>query len=157
MCIRDRYQRRVRGVSVGTMQSVISPVRPERSEPQLAPIDRAEVCPSLLRTFVRTGGHHNPELFSADKQPTEDEVLLHTWPDATLRELCTLLKQYHDPARHWSAKVAFAFVYPDKRGKFVLRPVGRVVAGRRGEDDEKQLRQLGWQPGDLLDIAVFSR
>ena len=32
-----------------------------------------------------------------------------------------------------------------------------MSSARKGEDDEKQLRALGWQPGDLLDIALFTR
>ena len=35
--------------------------------------------------------------------------------------------------------------------------VGKVASSRKGDDDEKQLRALGWQPGDVLDIAIFVR
>lgn len=125
--------------------------------PASAVLSRKDVCPSLLRTFVRNGGHHSPPQFEPGKEPVDDEVLLHTWPDATLREITTLLKQVNDEARRKEARLQFAFVYPDKRGVMVLRPVGKVASSRKGDDDEKQLRALGWQPGDVLDIAIFVR
>eukprot|EP00658_Telonema_sp_P-2_P047088 TRINITY_DN355_c0_g1_i3.p1 TRINITY_DN355_c0_g1~~TRINITY_DN355_c0_g1_i3.p1 ORF type:complete len:171 (+),score=17.36 TRINITY_DN355_c0_g1_i3:179-691(+) len=153
MCIRDRST----GVPASAMmRSIIA--APEHKAPALPPsISRSEVCPSLVKTYVRLGGHHNPELFAPGKEPSEDLVQIHTWPDATFRELTSLLKETSDLVRRRDAKLSFAFVYPNKRGVMVMKQVASVLSARRGEDDDKQLRTLRWQPGDILDVAVFVR
>lgn len=48
---------------------------------------------------------------------------VYTWPDATLRELTDLVKEVKSEARRTTAKFEFAFVYPDRRGRNVLRQV----------------------------------
>lgn len=80
---------------------------------------------------------------------------LHTWMDASLRDLTDLVKQTSESARQHFIRLSFAVVYPDKRGALVLKEVGSVHALRRGPDDEKTLRQLHFQPGDYLDVAVI--
>jgi hypothetical protein len=47
----------------------------------------------LLRIFCKFGEYHRDEDFSYTQQPVEDEVLVHTWRDATLSELTELLAQ----------------------------------------------------------------
>lgn len=48
---------------------------------------------------------------------------IYTWHDATLRELCDLVKEVNPLARQRNARLGFAFVYPDKRGVNVMRQV----------------------------------
>jgi histone deacetylase complex subunit SAP18 len=43
--------------------------------------------------------------------------------DATLRELSDLIKEVKPAARMRSSRLSFAFVYPDKRGRNVMRQV----------------------------------
>lgn len=50
-------------------------------------------CPMLLRIFCKFGEYHRDDDFSYMQQPVEDEVLVHTWRDATLAELTELLAQ----------------------------------------------------------------
>ena len=45
----------------------------------------------------------------------------YTWPDATLRELYLLVKEVHPQARRPTARLDFAFVYPDRKGRNVMR------------------------------------
>ena len=59
-----------------------------------APLDRSKTCPLLIRTFIKKGMHHRSEDFAVrGEEPVADEVAIHTWMNATLRELCELLKQ----------------------------------------------------------------
>ena len=53
---------------------------------------------------------------------------VYTWPDATLRELTDLVKEVKSEARRTTAKFEFAFVYPDRRGRNVLRQVHSDLA-----------------------------
>merc|ERR1712046_523319 len=119
-------------------------------------IDREKTCPALLRVFIKLGSHHGPREFTLrGKEPTHDEVQIYTWPDATLRELTTLIKEVNDASRRRDARISFALVYPDKRGEPVVRQIGRVFSSRRTEDDTKALRDHGFQIGDFLDVAIF--
>lgn len=52
-----------------------------------------QVCPLLLRVFIRRGGHHRLEEFARRGQEPDGEVTMYTWPDATLRELSDLVKE----------------------------------------------------------------
>ncbi|XP_020596935.1 histone deacetylase complex subunit SAP18-like [Phalaenopsis equestris] len=56
------------------------------------------------------------------KEP-KDEVQIYTWKDATFRELADLVSEVAPAARKRDAKLSFAFVYPDKNGCFVVRPI----------------------------------
>ncbi|KAK3152011.1 hypothetical protein QOZ80_2BG0153190 [Eleusine coracana subsp. coracana] len=119
------------------------------------PIDREKTCPLLLRVFTRVAGHHDKEEFAVRGKEPKDEVQIYTWKDATLRELTDLVKEVALPARRRNARLSFAFVYPDKNGRFVVRPVGSTFAfGGRG-DDAKTLAELGFQIGDYLSVAIL--
>jgi histone deacetylase complex subunit SAP18 len=50
-------------------------------------------------------------------------VQIYTWKNATLKELCALIQGVRPSARKKDARISFAFVYPDKHGKNVLRHV----------------------------------
>jgi len=117
-------------------------------------VNREKVCPLLLRVFPRVGSHHRAEDYQR-KEPVDDEVQIYTWRDASLRELTELIKEVNPAARRREARLSFAFVYPDKRGKNVMREVGGVVATRKGEDDTKTLDQLHFETGDFLDVAIY--
>ncbi|MEW5305799.1 MAG: hypothetical protein WDW36_008317 [Sanguina aurantia] len=121
---------------------------------QPAPIDREKTCPLLLRAFPKLGGHHRLEDFGRGGLP-RDEVQVYTWMDAPLRELSDMIKEVQPAARNRASCLSFAFVYPDKRGHNVMRQVGRVHATRSDADDEKTLRQLNFQTGDYLDVAIY--
>eukprot|EP00887_Chlorella_sp_A99_P006996 scaffold2.g6996.t1 len=102
----------------------------------------------------KLGAHHHLEEYVARGQEPKDEVQMYTWMDATLRELCDLVKEVHPAARRPHAWLSFAFVYPDRRGRNVMRQVGQVHSTRFGEDDAKTLKQLSFQTGDFLDVAI---
>ncbi len=73
------------------------------------------------------------------------QVQIYTWPDATLRELTDLVKEVQPAARRTTARLEFALIYPDKKGRNVLRVIGGVHSTRPGPDDIKTLKQLNFQ------------
>ncbi|MQM12032.1 hypothetical protein Taro_044945, partial [Colocasia esculenta] len=73
--------------------------------------------------FPQVGGHHAKEEFAIRGKEPKEEVQIYTWKDATLRELTDLVKEVASAARRRDAKLSFAFVYPDKQGRFVVRPL----------------------------------
>ncbi|MCO5552767.1 hypothetical protein L7F22_006284 [Adiantum nelumboides] len=122
----------------------------QKSEP-------VKTCPLLLRVFTKTGGHHTVEDFAVRGKEPKDEVQIYTWRDATLRELTDLVKEVAPAARRKEARLSFAFVYPDRRGRNVIRNVGMTHAsgGRRGGDENRTLADLHFQTGDFLDVAIL--
>ncbi|KAI3944371.1 hypothetical protein MKW98_006532 [Papaver atlanticum] len=127
--------------------------------PPRALIDREKTCPLLLRVFTKVGGHHTKEDFAVRGKEPKKEVQIYTWKDATLRELTDLVKEVAPEARRRDAKLSFAFVYPDKNGRFVVRQVGTThsqgMGNPRRQDDHKALSDLSFQIGDYLDVAIL--
>ncbi|CAN1236693.1 Histone deacetylase complex subunit SAP18 [Linum grandiflorum] len=129
---------------------------PGKGPPPLPPVDREKTCPLLLRVFTKIGGHHGKEEFQVRGKEPKDEVQIYTWKDATLRELTDLVKEVAPAARRRDAVLSFAFAYPDKNGRFVVREVGKTYSNRIGKmDDNKALGEIGFQIGDYLDVAIM--
>ncbi|XP_057978531.1 histone deacetylase complex subunit SAP18 isoform X2 [Malania oleifera] len=130
---------------------------PPPPRPRFEPVDREKTCPLLLRVFTKIGGHHGMEDFAVRGKEPKDEVQIYTWKDATLRELTDLVKEVAPAARRRDAKLSFAFVYPDKRGRFVVKEVGKTYSYGNGRrlDDNKALAELSFQIGDYLDVAIM--
>ncbi|XP_065864805.1 histone deacetylase complex subunit SAP18 isoform X3 [Euphorbia lathyris] len=147
---------------------------PPRGPPPLQPVDREkysndayifsslpanrkmQTCPLLLRVFTKIGSHHSKDDFAVRGKEPKDEVQIYTWKDATLRELTDLVKEVAPASRRRDARLSFAFVYPDKNGRFVVREVGKTYSNRGGKlDDAKALADLGFQIGDYLDVAIL--
>jgi len=95
------------------------------------------------------------EFASRGHEPTKDEVQIYTWKNATLKEITELIKGVRRAAREADARLSFAFVYPDKRGKNVVRQVGMTYSNRKSEDDRKTLHDLRFETGDFLDVAIY--
>ncbi|KMZ58467.1 Histone deacetylase complex subunit SAP18 [Zostera marina] len=128
-----------------------------RLPPPLPIVDREKTCPLLLRVFTKIGGHHTMDDFAVRGKEPKDEVQIYTWKDATLRELTDLVKEVAPAARRRDAKLSFAFVYPDKKGRFVIKPVGMTQSYGSGRklDDSKALVELQFEIGDYLDVAIL--
>ncbi|KAL6174601.1 hypothetical protein ACLB2K_051247 [Fragaria x ananassa] len=172
---RSRDERMAGGAGAGPRGPPGRPLPPPPSFPQsrgpppppprrFEPVDREKVppllstCPLLLRVFTKNGGHHTQEDFAVRGKEPKDEVQIYTWKDATLRELTDLVKEIAPAARRRNAKLSFAFVYPDKGGRYVFKQAGMTHAhgniGRR-LDDSKSLNELKFQIGDYLDVAIL--
>ncbi|KAJ4832248.1 hypothetical protein Tsubulata_002013 [Turnera subulata] len=126
---------------------------PPRGRPE--PIDREKTCPLLLRVFTKIGGHHDREEFQERGKEPKDEVQIYTWKDATLRELTDLVKEVAPEARRRNARISFAFVYPDRNGRFVVRPVGETHSSARKPLDTRTLAELKFQADCWRAIAVM--
>ena len=118
-------------------------------------VDGGKSCPLLLRTFIKHGAHHKAEDYATRGSEPSTEIHLHTWMDATLRELSDMIKQSVPEARMRGSRISFAIVYPDKRGVLVVKEVGSTHALRRGPYDEKNLTELHFQAGDFMDVAII--
>jgi len=118
-------------------------------------VNRANVSPTLIRIFLKNNESHKEEEFSGKNTP-EREINLHLWVDATLREITDLLKETQPVAREWGSRLNYSLVYPDKRGKNVLKEIGSVDAHRFGRDDNRTLDELHYQMGDFLAISLQS-
>ncbi|KAK9804922.1 hypothetical protein WJX72_012184 [[Myrmecia] bisecta] len=118
-------------------------------------VDREKTCPLLLRVFTKLGGHHRLEDYQHRGQEPADETQIYTWMDASLSELTDLVKEVMPAARRPNARLDFAFVYPDRKGRNVMRQVGSTNSTRVGGDDAKTLRSLNFQTGDYLDVAIY--
>ncbi|GMN57890.1 hypothetical protein TIFTF001_026999 [Ficus carica] len=140
------------GVSEGPKRPLLPPPR----GPRFQPVDREKTCPLLLRVFTKIGGHHANEDFAVRGKEPKDEVQIYTWKDATLREITDLVKEVAPAARRRNAKLSFAFVYPDKHGRFLVKEVGKTFSYGNGRlDDNRALAELGFQIGDYLDVAIL--
>lgn len=99
--------------------------------------------------------------------------LLTSRPDATLREIADLIHDSTEEARKPNIRMGFSIVYPDHRGRYrtsqnsyiasfvacryIMRKAGWVYTNRRKSiEEDKTLAQIGFQPGDFLDIALLS-
>lgn len=111
----------------------------------------------LIRIFCKFGEHHREEDFSYTQQPVEDEVLVHTWRDATLAELTELLAQEHREVRQSETKCTFKVVFPNSDGKWMSRHLGSTAIGRRLHDDisTQTLAQVRFQVGDFMSVAIY--
>ncbi|CAG8484153.1 8524_t:CDS:2 [Paraglomus occultum] len=90
-------------------------------------VDREKTCPFLLRMFCKEAGHHSITDYSTERQPTEDEVQIYTWKDATLKELANLLKEINPEAQRMAARLSFKLVYQDNvRGRYVFKDLGMI-------------------------------
>ena len=120
-------------------------------------VDRTKTCPFLLRIFVKSNGHHRIEDFSPrERVPAADEIQVHTWKDATLREITNLVKEVRPEARGRYAILKYSLVYPNRHGENVMKRLGSVKSLYTGPDDDTTLDSLGLHIGDYLDIALYT-
>ncbi|CAN7008104.1 unnamed protein product [Brassica rapa subsp. trilocularis] len=76
---------------------------------------------------------------------------------STLGKMPIFVKEVSVAARRRDAILSFAFVYPDKNGRFILRQVGQTMSypNRKQPDDSKTLADLHFEIGDYLDVAIY--
>lgn len=119
-------------------------------------IDRRKTCPLLLRAFPydekvtssNTEQDGMPSLRKPDEYATHEglagmkECRLYTWKDATLGELADMIRK--DMGRD-DVEMKFSLVYPDARGRMVMRKIGN--------DMTETLERVDFQIGDYLDVC----
>lgn len=151
---RTESQSPVRHGRLETEQNTRAKGHPRDLEIAKTTLDRQKVCPMYVRLFCRMHGHHSPADFSARHQPTDDELTVYTWRDATLGELADLIKEVNIECRRKDAVFDFQLVYADLRGKFLFKPMGRVLNGRPGRGDRRTLEDIRFMQGDFIDVAI---
>jgi len=119
-------------------------------------VDREKTCPLLMRVFAKINdGHWKAEDFNfRGKDEPADEIQIYTWRDAPLREITDLLKEVIPAAQSRTARLSFAFIYPDKRGRPVLKEIGVTYSTKKGDDDNKTLDDLQFEIGDYLAVSI---
>lgn len=88
-------------------------------------IDRTKVCPLLLRCFWKLNRHHALSEYrnaSNDILPAQ-EVQIHTWKDASLREITELMKDVVPPAREKNILLSYRLMFLDRNGQLQSKPV----------------------------------
>ncbi|KAF0436898.1 Sin3 associated polypeptide p18-domain-containing protein [Gigaspora rosea] len=119
-------------------------------------VDRENTVPFLLRMFWQQGAHHRPEDYTPDHLPTENEIQLYTWKDATLKEIANLIKEVNFESTRSNARISFKLVYIDNlRGKYAFKDLGTVYNMTSTSDDDINLDDARFVIGDFLDVGVF--
>jgi histone deacetylase complex subunit SAP18 len=118
-------------------------------------IDHNTQPPLLIHIFPKMGGHNFPSDYAdADVHPPGG-ANAHTWLDATLYDVARAVRAAEPKARGAQLRLSLAFVYPDKRGRLVLKKVGVVQNGRSPPADAETLADLHFEAGDHIDVAIL--
>jgi len=120
-------------------------------------INREKTCPFLLKVFYKENDYNSLEDFNKAIFPSNRELHIYTWMDASLRELTTLIKDAVESTRRKDAVLNFSTIFPDSKGILQRKEIGYVYSSRKGQDDNKTLNQLKVAIGDYLDINVTFR
>lgn len=138
-------------------------------------VDRKRICPFMIKMYCRINGHHRLDEFSPPRFPIEDEIIVYTWKDATLKELSLLVREVlgdsdlpggvkgTDPV----LKFSFNLLYPDSRrsgAQFLSKSMGWSFEGGESEarilqlpdSSNKTLDNFKFVPGDFIDVAIYT-
>ncbi|CAG8600186.1 5029_t:CDS:2 [Cetraspora pellucida] len=97
-----------------------------------------------------------PDDYTPDHLPTENEIQLYTWKDATLKEIANLFKEVNFESTRPNARISFKLVYIDNlRGKYAFKDLGTVHNMTPTSDDDINLDDARFVIGDFLDVGVF--
>src|SRR3984957_440375 len=109
----------------------------------------------FLRVFCREHGHHRLEEFSRGA-PIDDELIVYTWRDATLKEISNLIKEVHESSRRRDARFSFRHLYRESTyGRLLHRDAGMVMNDATNKNDDKTLDDIRLLAGDYLDVAIY--
>lgn len=138
-------------------------------------VDRKKTCPFMIKMYCRINGHHRLDEFSPPRFPVQDEMIVYTWKDATLKELSSLVREVlgdselpgglkgTDP----TLKFSFNLMYPDAKRPgchFLSKSLGWAFEGGEVEarahqlidSSTKSLDSLKFVPGDFIDVAIYT-
>ncbi|KAJ3020450.1 hypothetical protein HKX48_000789 [Thoreauomyces humboldtii] len=124
---------------------------------QFNAVDRKETCPFLVKIYLNTDRTvSGAELERLGLSPKHD-VDIHTWKDATLREIATLLGDTQPTAKDRGTAITFQMIIENNPSqKIKLVPLGMVYNDRRSADDARTLEMLRFMPGDSLMVTILS-
>ena len=122
-------------------------------------VDRTRTVPFYLRMFVKENGRHSIHDFKGTKEEgywraPDGEVQTYVWPDTTLGDLAALVHKLKPATAVPDTRLKFAeLVSRVRSGPPFLKPIGSTRNGR-SEGESITLRELGFRPGDWLDVAA---
>ncbi|KAJ3160920.1 hypothetical protein HDU86_008282 [Geranomyces michiganensis] len=133
-----------------------SRLRDARIPKTRAAVDREKVCPFLVRVYVRTNAEFVPSEIERRGLPDKAEIL-HTWKDASLREIASLLTPAHPLAKERHIAIHFWTVIrtQTRDSSFRVVPLGTVHNFRPSKDDQKTLDQARFVIGDGLLVSIL--
>ncbi|KAJ3296591.1 hypothetical protein HDU79_006214 [Rhizoclosmatium sp. JEL0117] len=164
------------GTETGQQQQQQQQQQSQPPKPRLV-VDRKTTPPFLVKVFCGPA-HRDPRDKKAFAQ--EEAVLIHTWRDATLRELACLLAD-HKPdllITHPESRLSFRAVFPDPANTsssssssrnnrvpppppstssyYKTKDLGHFsnMSKRYTHDEFKTLDDFHWVIGDFLDVSV---
>ena len=123
-------------------------------------IDRTKTCPFLLRLHWRSDRHNTIASYGtiSKYEYPPNEVFIYSWEDATLYELTTLIQSTVYKAKYKHTKLSFASI-AIRDGEFIMQHLGVVQSEieRHGKApiDELSLKELGYEVGDCIDVAII--
>lgn len=130
--------------------------------------DRTKTCPMMLRLFCREGGFHKiDDFWKKSSLPIDDELIVYTWRDATLKELSTLIQQVHITSLTIDTSFSFRLLYIDDECRISTRTLGVVYNNperksfrfydyeSRIPDELVTLYDAEFVPGDYIDVAIY--
>jgi len=117
-------------------------------------IDRKKKCPFLIRVFPSHGNHNGISSYQNGSVPKE-ELAIYTWQDTKLKDIAELVKQNYPDANKHDVLLRFSRVFQDsKTGDWTMTEIGKI-GNQVGKEDYLALIELGWNIGDLMDVAVI--
>ncbi|KAK8805472.1 hypothetical protein WA158_002128 [Blastocystis sp. Blastoise] len=113
------------------------------------PMDREKTCPFLLRTFIRSNQHFQESEFTIQSVPSDCELDIHTWKDATIMEILTIIRQDNIDSRRKNATIDILKGYFTNSGQFYIKKVGSITSDQN-YDKKMTLDQTQLRIGDFL-------
>ena len=116
-------------------------------------INRKITCPFLIRVFFHENEYNSLDEYRNGKLPS-NELNIHTWMDATLRELTNLIQGILKMDKKCIYKYSLVFV--DSKGFPKRKEVGEIYLNKNTPLELKTLNELHFIIGDYLDINIYS-
>merc|ERR1712139_490383 len=113
-------------------------------------VDRHKTVPFLIRIFPNAGPHRREDEYFTKNLP-KNELRIHTWMDATLRELTELIKQAV-PESRGNRRISFRRVCITGI-RPIMRQMGVVHSSAPGHEDKYMIKDKKFEIGDLIDIS----
>lgn len=121
-------------------------------------IDREKTCPFLIRISYKNGNHHRLEEFDNGRFPSDGEMQIYTWRDASLREIVNLLIEANPSFfGTYGSSISLKSIYLDAiRSRYASRDLGIVYVSQSSAIDTTTLEDCRFVIGDYLDVTVQS-
>lgn len=122
-------------------------------------VDRQRTTPFLLKLFYRRGSFNRLDDFSRTSTLPRDYIIIYTWRDCTLSELCSLISDALPSVCPARSRVGFKLVFADTRYpglKYLAKELGFVTAGQADEASGRlTLDEAQFVVGDWIDVGIW--